>query len=141
MVAEGWKKVALLHKLIANGSIGKDTVLYWDEPESNLNPSLMDEVIAVLYKLAAMGTQIFLATHELHHLEGALELQKTSADTLRMFALDRNKKDGAVSVHPAETYVELKPNLIADQFDRIYDMVVSSRIGDGECRLKSPKTI
>jgi len=128
MVAEGWRKIALLNRLIANGSIDGNSILYWDEPESNENPSLMDEQIHVLLQLARMGTQIFIATHEYIVLK-ELELQSSDKDAFRMFALERSKKDSSVSVHPASTYSDLSPNLIADQFDRIYDMEVARTLG------------
>lgn len=39
--AEGLRKLALLWKLIRNGLLEKDSILLWDEPESNLNPELV----------------------------------------------------------------------------------------------------
>jgi len=128
LVAEGWRKLALLYQLIANGSLTNGSVLYWDEPETNLNPSLMDEVIGILLELARRGVQIFLSTHDYIILK-ELDLQKKAGDTVRMFALERDKKDGSVSVHPANSYTELSPNLIAAQFERIYDMEIERALG------------
>jgi len=133
MVAEGFRKLALLYQLIANGSVGPGTVLYWDEPETNLNPSLMDELIHVLLILARQGTQIFLATHDYIILK-ELELQKEKSDELRFFAMARNPKDGSVTPHPADTYSELKPNLIAEQFDRIYDLQIKRSLGSVDAK-------
>jgi len=128
LVAEGWRKLALLYQLIANGSLTSGSVLYWDEPETNLNPSLMDEVIDILFELARRGTQIFLATHNYIILK-ELELQKREGDTLRMFAMERLKKDGSVVVNPANSYAELSPNMIAAQFERIYDLEIERAMG------------
>lgn len=128
MVAEGWRKLALLYLLIANGSLDSGSTLYWDEPESNLNPSVMDELVQILLELSRLGVQIFLATHNYFILK-ELDLQRKEDDSLRMFALER-KSDGSVDVHPAETYLELEPNLIAEQFDRIYKMQVERALKD-----------
>lgn len=128
MVAEGWRKMALLYQLIANGSLGPSSVLYWDEPETNLNPSLMDELIGILYALARNGTQVFLTTHSYIILK-ELELQKTKQDSLRLFAMERSKRDGSVTPHIADAYNELTPNLIADQFERIYDLEIDRALG------------
>ena len=38
LVAEGWRKLGLLWLLIRNGALQKGSVLFWDEPEANLNP-------------------------------------------------------------------------------------------------------
>lgn len=128
LVAEGWRKMALLYQLIANGSISEGSVLYWDEPEANLNPSMMDDLVGVLYALARNGTQIFLATHSYIILK-ELELQKREEDSLRIFAMAKNEKVGSVTPHPAASYAELSPNLIASQFERIYDLEIDRVIG------------
>lgn len=38
MVAEGWRKLGMLSYLIANDSLKENSILFWDEPETNLNP-------------------------------------------------------------------------------------------------------
>ncbi len=88
MVAEGWRKFALLYLLTANGSLGRGSVLYWDEPETNLNPSIMDELIHVLFALSRFGVQVFLATRD-YIIPKELDLQRTEADLPRFFAMER----------------------------------------------------
>jgi ABC-type transport system involved in cytochrome c biogenesis ATPase subunit len=127
-VASGWRKLALLYLLIANGSIQPGTILYWDEPETNLNPSIMRAVVEVLLMIARRGTQIFLATHSYMILK-ELELQKTDDDSLQLFSMERNKRDGSVTPNPAQQYLDLKPNLIADEFERIYDLDINRSLG------------
>ena len=128
MVSEGWRKLALLHRLIANGSLTSGTVLYWDAPETTLNPSLMAAIVGWLYELARRGVQIFLTTHH-YILLKELELQKRAEDTLRLFAMERNKQDGTVAVNPANAYAELSPDLIAAPFERIYDREIKRALG------------
>lgn len=50
LVAEGLRKIALLWQLIKNGTLEKESVLFWDEPEANINP----EYIPVLAELLIM---------------------------------------------------------------------------------------
>lgn len=80
MVAEGLRKLGMLAQLIANGSLRKDSVLFWDEPEANLNPKLIRQVAEVLVALANEGIQIFIATHSLFLLR-ELEILSESEDT------------------------------------------------------------
>ena len=47
-----------------NGSLTKDTILFWDEPEANLNPKYILVVSKFLQALAKAGCQIFVATHD-----------------------------------------------------------------------------
>lgn len=69
LIAEGLRKFATLYQLLANGSLTKNTTLYWDEPESNLNPALLRQLAAILAELARQGFQIILATHSMSLLK------------------------------------------------------------------------
>ena len=69
MIAEGIRKFGALQKLLANGSLTKNTTLYWDEPEANLNPALLRKLAAILAELARQGFQIILATHSMSLLK------------------------------------------------------------------------
>ncbi|MBD2770169.1 ATP-binding protein [Hymenobacter sp. BT664] len=65
MVAEGIRKFAMLERLLRNGVLTPENVLFWDEPEANLNPKLLREMATVLAELARQGFQIILATHSM----------------------------------------------------------------------------
>ena len=65
LVAEGLRKLAMLARLIATGSLLDKGALFWDEPESNLNPRVLQEVARVILTLAHRGVQVFIATHSL----------------------------------------------------------------------------
>ena len=64
LLAEGLRKLGLLWLLIRNGTLKPGSVLFWDEPETNLNPKLYGVVIDVLLELQRVGVQVFLATHD-----------------------------------------------------------------------------
>lgn len=69
LLAEGHRKLAMLAQLIANGSIHKGSVLFWDEPEANLNAKLVRQVARLILVLAREGVQVFIATHSLFLLK------------------------------------------------------------------------
>lgn len=126
LVAEGHRKLALIWQLIRNGSISFDIPLLWDEPEANLNPSLMKEVVKVLLMLAQNGVQIFVATHSDAFMR-ELDYQKGDVVT-RFFALE--KTDQGVVPHPAERYIDVKPNPIEDEYLRLYDLEIQRSLGN-----------
>jgi CheY-like chemotaxis protein len=64
LISEGQRKLAMLARLIATGALQRG-YLFWDEPESNLNPHLLKEIAPLLLTLSAHGVQIFIATHSL----------------------------------------------------------------------------
>ena len=65
LVAEGLRKIAMLLYLLVNGQLRQNSVLLWDEPETNLNPRLLRTLAGVLLALARDGIQVFVATHSL----------------------------------------------------------------------------
>lgn len=64
LLAEGHRKIASLTHLLLNGSLLQNGVLFWDEPEANLNPKLVTAVAETLRKLAEFGIQVFVSTHD-----------------------------------------------------------------------------
>lgn len=65
LVAEGLRKLAMIARLNATGSlIGKGS-LFWDEPEANLNPKVIKKVAATILQLCQAGIQVFVASHSL----------------------------------------------------------------------------
>jgi predicted ATPase len=63
LVAEGERKLALLWQLIKNGALEPGSVLFWDEPEANINPKHIPLIADLLLDLARNGVQVFIATH------------------------------------------------------------------------------
>ena len=57
LVAEGLRKIALLWQLIKNGTLEKGSVLFWDEPEANINPKFIPVLAELLIMLASEGVQ------------------------------------------------------------------------------------
>lgn len=119
LLAEGIRKLALIWLLIQNGTLLAGSVLFWDEPEANLNPTLMGRVVEVILELQRMGIQVFLSTHN-YVLLKEFDLRHTPQDKLRYVSLFRSDKD-AVSAHTTDDYISIEPNAIASTFDSLYD--------------------
>ncbi|HEX2572384.1 MAG TPA: AAA family ATPase [Polyangia bacterium] len=128
LVAEGLRKVATLARLIRNGRISKETVLLWDEPETNLNPVLMRKVVAVLLALARGGVQVFLASHD-YLLTQTLSLEaehpQPGLPPMRFIGLTR-VRNGAVEVEQADTIAGIQHNPILQEHARQYDLEVAA---------------
>ena len=65
LVAEGVRKLGMLARLVATDSLAKRTSLFWDEPETNLNPKLIKGVAEAILQLVGRGVQVLVATHSL----------------------------------------------------------------------------
>lgn len=104
--AEGHRKLALLAYLIANDSIRPHTTLFWDEPESNLNPRLMRQLAAALAALAKHGVQVILATHSYFLMkELSLLTQQDRTVPARFFSLLHG--ENGVEVEQGERLADL----------------------------------
>lgn len=110
LVAEGLRKLAMLARLISTGSLLDKGYLFWDEPESNLNPKLVRIVARSIVHLAAQGIQIFVATHSLFLLrEFEIELDRRAKQQqpvpARFFGLHASSE--GVQLDQADTLAEI----------------------------------
>lgn len=128
LLAEGVRKLALLWLLIRNGTLQPDSILFWDEPETNLNPKLFGIVVEVLLELQRAGVQVFLATHDYVILK-ELDLRTTSADKVAFHSLYREEGSGEVGCATTYSYLEIHPNAVADTFTDLYDREVERSLG------------
>ena len=128
LLAEGIRKLALLWLLIQNGTLLEGAVLFWDEPETNLNPSLMGTVVETLLELQRLGVQVFLATHDYVILK-EFNLQSRDTDRVGYHALYRDQETGDIACTTTEDYLLIDPNAIADTFADLYDRDVERALG------------
>jgi len=126
LVAEGIRKIATLVRLSQNGWLTPGTTLFWDEPEVNLNPKLMDEVVGAILTLARSGIQVFLATHSYVILK-ELDLQAQPDDSIRFFGFE--KGDDGTTVNATDDFALLQPNPILEQYDSLYDRELTRATG------------
>lgn len=119
LLAEGVRKLALIWLLIQNGTLNPGSVLFWDEPEANMNPSLVGLIVETLLELQRQGVQVFLTTHN-YVLLKEFDLRKRETDAVRFISLYRDES-GAVNAQTTDDYLAIQPNAIAETFDGLYD--------------------
>lgn len=112
LIAEGLRKIATIAQLIANGSLNKNSLLFWDEPEANLNPRLIRKIAELLVELSRAGMQVFIATHSLF-LVKELEILRTKEDKFKYFGLGFN--EGKFRVSQSEDFEYLDDIVILDE--------------------------
>lgn len=78
VVAEGLRKIAMLARLIGNGTLLEQGYLFWDEPETNLNPKLIRVIARCIMALCRQRIQVFAATHSLFLLRELEMLSESS---------------------------------------------------------------
>ncbi len=124
LVAEGLRKIACLAQLVLNGSLTTNGILFWDEPEANLNPRLVSLVVDMLVELGKRGVQIFVTTHDYllaHKLSLLSEYGKCADLPIRFFAFHRAEDHDPVQISPGNVLADLPDNPILDEFAKHYD--------------------
>lgn len=124
LVAEGLRKIACLAQLVLNGSLTTNGILFWDEPEANLNPRLVSLVVDILVELGRRGVQMFITTHDYllaHKLSLLSEYGKYPDVGIRFFAFHREEEHEPVHISPGRTLADLPDNPILDEFAKHYD--------------------
>ena len=122
LLAEGIRKFALLWLLIQNGTLLKGSTLFWDEPEANINPSMIKTLVEIMLHLQTLGVQIFVATHSYLVLR-EFDLQRNYDEQTRYFSLSFTPS-GDVNSILGGTYTDILPNKINEAYMSIYDKEV-----------------
>ena len=116
LVAEGLRKLAMLARLIATGSLLDQGFLFWDDPETNLNSRLVRTVAEAILGICSQGIQVFVATHSLfllRELEMLLEQHRFKAIAQRYFALSPG--DDGVSIQQGARIDDVDPLVALDE--------------------------
>ncbi len=130
LLAEGLRKIAMLSYLIANNSLNTNSILFWDEPESNMHPKLINDIVQFLVLLANHGMQIFISTHSPYILEAFnnhLKKFKIKDIDLNSFDLDNSTKNKIKNLEPLnpkdlKAYL-LKENYLEDILDKETELI------------------
>lgn len=128
LLAEGWRKLGLIWQLVQNGALWSGSILFWDEPETNLNPKLIKTLIGVLLELQRQGVQIFIVTHDYTVLKW-LELLAEHDDDIQFHSLWRNEQN-EINFESAESFSRISKNSINDTFGEIFDVDVARSFED-----------
>lgn len=118
LVAEGLRKIALLWQLIKNGTVERGSVLFWDEPEANINPKYIPVLAELLVMLEREGVQVFVATHD-YFLCKYIEVKKQKESNIQYISFYKNKEN-KVECEIEKEFELLEHNAIMETFRQLY---------------------
>ena len=130
LVAEGLRKLGMLARLIATGTLLDQGYLLWDEPEANLNPRIIKRVAKTIVEIAANGVQVFIATHSLFLLREIEMLLAGSRLDVRFLGLHMTP-DGVV-VEQGPTVEDMGAITVLDEELEQSDRFLGRGDGDTE---------
>ena len=126
LVSEGYRKLSTLIYLILSGSLNKNAILFWDEPETNMNPKLISHVTDALIKLSQMGVQVFISTHsyfvqQSFNLFAEYQNKGKNKLDIQFMSLYKDIENGKLKCEKSKDLSEISHNAIMEEFDAIYD--------------------
>ena len=128
LLSEGFRKLGLLSVLIQNGTLTNGSVLFWDEPETNLNPKIMRIVVEILMQLQRMGVQVLLATHDNVILK-EFDLHTEPGDKVLYHSLYRDVENGGMNIARTGEFLKVSPNAIDDAYASLIDRELERAMG------------
>ncbi len=135
LLSDGYRKLSMIVYLILSGSLTKNSVLFWDEPETNMNPKMIRPLVQAMVALAKMGVQIFVTTHdyfvqqEFNMLSIYPELNPDNLDICFM-SLYKDEATNELKYEMKNTASDLENNAIMQEFDAMYDREQKVIYGD-----------
>jgi len=127
LTADGTRKIGLLYQLVLNREITPGTVLFIDEPENSLHPSLLMKLLEALVRLSKHGVQIFMATHNYFVLKQLEIIARRDDYPIRCFSLKLDENDtayiddestmGKDSLMPMNAILDASMNLLNQHMD------------------------
>lgn len=133
MAAEGIRKLGVIQLLLQNRQFnpGQTGTLFWDEPETNMNPKLMRLLVEILLELSRNGQQIVIATHDYVLLKWFDLLMDADKDDHVLFhTLYRDQDTSAIKVASTDDYLNITPNPIDEAFGLLINQEIEKDMGN-----------
>ncbi|MBP7545007.1 MAG: AAA family ATPase [Acidovorax sp.] len=121
LVAEGLRKLAMLARLISTGALLDKGYLFWDEPETNLNPKLIKVLARSILTLCQQGIQVFIATHSYFLLKELDLLSRQYSVEQCFLSLVASGPDQGVTLQQARRLLDLETVVALDEELAQYD--------------------
>jgi AAA15 family ATPase/GTPase len=117
---------------LSNGTIspGSSGPLFWDEPESNMNPKLMKLLVQTILELSRNGQQIILGTHDYVLLKWLdLLADKGKGDHVRYHSIYQNGEKNDLRIETSDDYSTVSRSAISNAFAELYDEDIKRALG------------
>jgi len=124
--AEGIKKISILTTLIRNRTLQKGTILFLDEPETNLHPRAIIAFCEMLFNLSQVGIQIYMATHSYFVIKQFELLARRHEANIQLCCLSREE---GVCASFSDLQEGMPSNPIVDASIKLYEEDVRLTLG------------
>lgn len=114
---EGVKKIAILDRLLSNGYLDENSIIFFDEIESALHPRAISDLLDIIDMLANdMNIQVFIASHSYFVIKKLCLIALKRKQSVTCLSLsDKNK------IEINDLYNGMPDNSIIDESIRLYE--------------------
>ncbi len=123
LVSEGYRKLSTIMYLILSGSLSKNATLFWDEPETNMNPKMIKPMVDAIVELARMGVQVFVTTHDyfVQQCFNMTACYQNNDKKMKYNFMSLYKTEDGIACEKADRLSDLSHNAVMEEFDLLYD--------------------
>lgn len=98
--SEGVKKIAIMDRLLANGYLGRNSIIFIDEIESALHPKAVCQFLDMIDNIAnEMGLQVFITSHSYFVIKKLLLIALKKANTVSCISLNKGQEVKICDLH------------------------------------------
>lgn len=118
--SEGVKKIAIMDRLLANGYLNADSVIFIDEIESALHPKAVCQFLDMIDNIAnEMGIQVFITSHSYFVIKKLFLIALKKENTVKCISLNKGKEAQICDLHDG-----MPDNSIIDTSIQLYEQEI-----------------
>ena len=115
--SEGVKKIAIMDRLLANGYLDNNSIIFIDEIESALHPKAVCDFLDMIDTIANdMGLQVFITSHSYFVIKKIYLIALKKADSVSCISLNKGQAVQIFDLHDG-----MPENSIIDTSIRLYE--------------------
>lgn len=119
ITSEGVKKIAILDVLLGNHYLTKNSIIFIDEPESNLHPELISYFMECISMLVEEGLQFFICSHSYYVIKKLYIMAHKKKMSIPVFSFG----DGGVQMSDLKR--DMPDNPIIEETVNLYKQEIS----------------
>jgi len=116
--SEGIKKIAIFDRLLCNRYLSPESVVFIDEPEDGLHPSMLSDFLDIVAMLASAGIQFFIASHSYFVVKKLALIAREKKQEIITMSFEQNK------INISDLRDGMPDNPIIDESIRLYEQEV-----------------
>lgn len=118
--SEGVKKIAIMDRLLANGYLNANSIIFIDEIESALHPKAVCQFLDMIDSIAnEMGLQIFITSHSYFVIKKLLLIALKKEKIVTCISLNKGKEPEICDLHDG-----MPDNSIIDTSIQLYEQEI-----------------